>query len=189
MLKLSAIKVPLIIVINKVDASTQNEINKLVHAWKKKLNPHAVIPVSALEKFNTEKIVEALLQVIPEAPAYFPKDSLSDASQRFFVSEIIREKILLHYQQEIPYSTEVAIESFKEEASITKIAATIFVERDSQKGILIGSGGEDIKRIGTEARIDIEKFLGKKVFLELFVKVEKEWRKNEGKLRRFGYSL
>ena len=187
--KLSAIKVPLIIVINKVDASTQNEINKLVHAWKKKLNPHAVIPVSALEKFNTEKIVEALLQVIPEAPAYFPKDSLSDASQRFFVSEIIREKILLHYQQEIPYSTEVAIESFKEEASITKIAATIFVERDSQKGILIGSGGEDIKRIGTEARIDIEKFLGKKVFLELFVKVEKEWRKNEGKLRRFGYSL
>jgi GTPase len=187
--KLSAIKVPLIIVINKVDVSTQNEINKLVHAWKKKLNPLAVIPVSALEKFNTEKIIDAILQVIPEAPAYFPKDSLSDASQRFFVSEIIREKILLHYQQEIPYSTEVAIESFKEEANITKIAATIFVERDSQKGILIGSGGEDIKRIGTEARIDIEKFLGKKVFLELFVKVEKEWRKNEGKLRRFGYSL
>ena len=187
--RLSAIKSPLIIVLNKIDLSTQNEINKLVHGWKKKLNPLAVIPVSALKKFNTEKIIETILEIIPEAPAFFPKDSLSDASQRFFVSEIIREKIMLHYQQEIPYSSEVIIESFKDEEKIIRIAATIFVERDSQKGILIGKGGDDIKRIGTEARIDIEKFLGKKVFIELFVKVEKEWRKNEGKLRRFGYSL
>jgi GTPase len=186
--KLSAIKVPLIIVINKMDISSQDEINKLIHAWKKKVKPVAVIPVSALKDFNTEKIIEAILEIIPEAPAYFPKDSLSDANERFFVSEIIREKIMLHYQQEIPYSAEVSIDAFKDEEKILKIAATIFVERDSQKGILIGKGGEDIKRIGTEARGDIEKMFGKQVFLELFVKVEKEWRRNEGKLRRFGYS-
>ncbi len=186
--KLSVIKAPLIIVINKIDISSQDEINKLVHGWKKKLKPLAVIPVSALNKFNTEKIIETILELLPEAPPFFPKDSLSDANQRFFVSEMIREKIMLHYQQEIPYSSEVIVESFKEEKSIIRIAATIFVERDSQKGILIGKGGEDIRRIGTEARLDIEKFLGKKVFLELFVKVEKEWRRNENKLRRFGYS-
>ena len=184
--KLSAVKAPLIVVLNKIDLSTQDEINKLVHGWKKKLKPLAVIPVSALKKFNTEKIIEAIVELLPEAPPYFPKDSLSDANERFFVSEIIREKIMLHYQQEIPYSTEVIVEAFKDEEKIVKIAATIFVERDSQKGILIGKAGEDIKRIGVEARIDIEKFLGKKVFLELFVKVEKEWRKNENKLRRFG---
>ena len=187
--KLSAVKAPLIVILNKIDLSTQDEINKLVHGWKKKLKPLAVIPVSALKKFNTEKIIEAIVELLPEAPPYFPKDSLSDANERFFVSEIIREKIMLHYQQEIPYSTEVIVEAFKDEEKIVKIAATIFVERDSQKGILIGKAGEDIKRIGVEARIDIEKFLGKKVFLELFVKVEKEWRKNENKLRRFGYSL
>ncbi len=187
--KLSAIKAPLIVVLNKIDLSSTDEINKLVHGWKKKLKPLAVIPVSALKKFNTEKIIEAILELLPEAPPYFPKDSLSDANERFFVSEIIREKIMLHYQQEIPYSAEVMVEAFKEEEKIVKIAATVFVERDSQKGILIGKGGEDIKRIGIEARIDIEKLLGKKVFLELFVKVEKEWRKNENKLRRFGYSL
>ncbi len=187
--KLSAVKAPLIIILNKIDLSTQDEINKLVHGWKKKLKPLAVIPVSALKKFNTEKIIEAIVELLPEAPPYFPKDSLSDANERFFVSEIIREKIMLHYQQEIPYSTEVIVEAFKDEEKIVKIAATIYVERDSQKGILIGKAGEDIKRIGVEARIDIEKFLGKKVFLELFVKVEKEWRKNENKLRRFGYSL
>ena len=187
--KLSAVKAPLIIILNKIDLSSQDEINKLVHGWKKKLKPLAVIPVSALKKFNTEKIIEAIVELLPEAPPYFPKDSLSDANERFFVSEIIREKIMLHYQQEIPYSTEVIVETFKDEEKIVKIAATIYVERDSQKGILIGKAGEDIKRIGVEARIDIEKFLGKKVFLELFVKVEKEWRKNENKLRRFGYSL
>src|SRR6185436_4980297 len=137
----------------------------------------AVIPISAKNKFNIEKIIETILELLPEAPPFFPKDSLSDANQRFFVSEIIREKIMLHYQQEIPYSAEVNVESFKEEAKIIRIAATIFVERDSQKAILIGKGGDDIKRVGTEARIDIENFLEKKVFLELFVKVEKEWRR------------
>lgn len=187
--RLTAIKVPLVIVINKVDLSSQDEINKLVHGWKKKVNPAGIIPVSALQKFNVEKIVETILPFIPDAPAYFPKEQLSDANERFFVSEIIREKIFMHYQQEIPYSTEVGVEAFKEEGKLVKISAVIFVERDSQKGIIIGRGGEGIKRIGSEARKDIEKALGKKVFLELFVKVEKEWRKNENKLRRFGYSI
>lgn len=187
--KLSAIPVPVIVVINKIDLSSTEEINKLIHGWKKKLKPFAVIPVSALKKFNTEKIIETLLEILPEAPPFFPKDSLSDANQRFFVSEIIREKILLHYKQEIPYSVEVIVDSFKDEKKIIRIAATIYVERESQKGIIIGSKGDDIKRVGTEARADIERFLGKSVFLELFVKVEKEWRKNENKLKRFGYTL
>ncbi|MBP6532322.1 MAG: GTPase Era [Bacteroidia bacterium] len=186
--RLSAIKVPVVIVINKMDLSSTEEINKLVHGWKKKVNPHAIIPVSATLKFNVEKITEMLLTLLPEAPAYFPKDQLSDSNERFFISEIIREKIFMHYQQEIPYSTQVEVEAFKDEGKIARISAVIFVERDSQKGIIIGSKGEGIKRIGSEARRDIEKSLGKQVFLELFVKVEKEWRKNENKLRRFGYS-
>ena len=182
---LTQIKVPIVVVINKMDESSPDEINKLVHGWKKKLNPYAIIPISALKDFNVEQVRDSLLELIPEAPPYFPKENLSDSSERFFVSEIIREKIFLHYQQEIPYSAEVGIEEFK----IIRINAVIFVERDSQKGILIGKGGESIKRIGTEARKDIEKFLGKKVFLEIFVRVEKDWRKSENKLRRFGYSL
>ena len=186
--KLKAIEVPVIVVINKIDLSSQNEINKLIHGWKKKLAPKAIIPVSAAQNFNTEKIVEEILSLLPESPPFFSKDSLSDASERFFVSEIIREKIMLHYQQEIPYSAEVSIDSFNDEGKLIKIGATIFVERDSQKAILIGRSGLDIKRIGSEARADIERFVGKQVFLELFVKVEKEWRKNENKLRRFGYS-
>ncbi len=189
MQRLTAIKIPLIVVINKVDISSQDEINKLVHGWKKKLNPHAVIPVSAMTDFNTDKIKETILEILPEAPAFFPKDDLSDQTERFFVAEIIREKIFLNYEKEIPYSTEVGIEEFKEEKDIIRIRAIIFVERDSQKGIIIGNQGESIKRIGTQSRKDIESFLGKKVFLDLFVKVEKEWRKNEIKLKRFGYTL
>lgn len=187
--RLSAIKVPLLIVINKIDLSSTEEINKLVHGWKKKVNPHAIIPVSAMQNFNVEKITEMILTILPEGPAFFPKEQLSDLNERFFISEIIREKIFMHYQQEIPYSTEVGVESFKDEGKLVRISAVIFVERDSQKGIIIGRKGEGIKRIGSEARRDIEKSLGKQVFLELFVKVEKEWRKNENKLRRFGYSI
>ncbi len=186
---LTGIKVPIIVVLNKIDISTQNEINKLVHGWNKKVKPLAVIPISAAKDFNVDRIISNIIEILPEAPAYFPKDSLSDASERFFISEIIREKIMLHYQQEIPYSVQVSIDSFKEEPKLIKIAATIYVERDSQKAILIGSGGQDIKRVGVEARADIEKFVGRQVFLELFVKVEKEWRKSENKLKRFGYSL
>jgi GTP-binding protein Era len=187
--RLAAIKIPLIVVINKVDISSQDEINKLVHGWKKKLSPHAVIPVSAMTDFNTDKIKETILEILPEAPAFFPKDDLSDQTERFFVAEIIREKIFLNYEKEIPYSTEVGVEEFKEEKDIIRIRAIIFVERDSQKGIIIGNKGDSIKHVGTQARKDIESFLGKKVFLDLFVKVEKEWRKNEIKLKRFGYTL
>lgn len=186
--RLTAVKIPVIVVINKMDISSQDEINKLVHGWKKKLNPRAVIPVSAINDFNVDKIKEALLEIFPEAPAFFPKDDLSDQTERFFVAEMIREKIFLNYEKEIPYSTEVGIDTFTEEKGLIKIRAIIFVERDSQKGIIIGNKGEAIKRVGTQARKDIESFLGKKVFLELFVKVEKEWRKNEMQLRRFGYT-
>jgi GTP-binding protein Era len=185
--RIKAVKAPLIVVINKVDLSSPDEVNKLIHGWKKHLKPHTVIPVSAKENFNVRELQAELINLLPESPPYFSKEDLSDSSQRFFVSEIIREKIFLHYQEEIPYSSEVAIESFKDEGKLIRISAVIYVERDSQKAILIGRKGDSIKRIGMEARKDIEEFLGKQIFLELFVKVEKDWRKQENKLRRFGY--
>ena len=186
--RLKKIRVPLVVVINKVDQSGIDEINKLVHGWKKHLQPHAVIPASAINDFNTTVVRDTLLEVLPESPAFFPKDDVSDASLRFFTAEFIREKIFMHYRDEIPYASTVDIEAFKEGEAQVHISAVIYVERDSQKGILIGKKGSSIKRVGTEARHDIESFLGKKVFLELFVKVEKDWRKHENKLRRFGYS-
>jgi GTP-binding protein Era len=186
--QLKKIKVPVIVIVNKVDLSTQNEINKLIHGWKKAIKPHAVIPVSALNNFNTDKIVEALLEIMPESPPFFSKENLSDLTQRFFTAEMIREKIFLQYDKEIPYSTEVGIEEFKDEKTIVRIRAIIFVERSSQKGIIIGHKGEALKKVGTAARKDMEKFLGKKVFLELYVKVEEDWRKKENSLKRFGYS-
>lgn len=186
--QLKKIKVPVIVVINKVDLSTQNEINKLIHGWKKAIRPHAVIPVSALNGFHTDQIIEALLEIIPESPPFFSKENLSDLTQRFFTSEIIREKIFLQFEKEIPYSTEIGIEEFKDEKNLIRIRAIIFVERSSQKGIIIGHKGEALKKIGTAARKDMEKFLGKKVFLELYVKVEEDWRKKENALKRFGYS-
>jgi GTP-binding protein Era len=187
--RLKKIKIPVVVVINKVDQSGIDEINKLVHGWKKHLQPHAVIPASAINDFNTTVVRDTLLEVLPESPAFFPKDDVSDASLRFFTAEFIREKIFLHYRDEIPYASTVDIEAFKEGEAQVHISAVIYVERDSQKGILIGKKGSSIKRVGTEARHDIESFLGKKVFLELFVKVEKDWRKHENKLRRFGYTL
>ena len=162
--QLKKIKVPVIVVINKADLSSQNEINKLIHGWKKAIKPHAVIPVSALNNFNTDKIVEALLELLPESPPFFSKENLSDLTQRFFTAEIIREKIFLQFDKEIPYSVEVGIEEFKEDKSLIKIRAVIFVERSSQKGIIIGHKGEALKKVGTTARKDMEKFLGKKVF-------------------------
>ncbi|REJ85048.1 MAG: GTPase Era [Bacteroidetes bacterium] len=186
--KMKGISTPLIVIINKIDLSTENEVNKLLHGWKKHLSPHAVIPVSAKEKFNLQIILDSIVELIPESPPYFSKEHLSDATERFFVSEIIREKIFLNYQEEIPYSTEVSIEAFKDEGKLVRINAVISVERDSQKAIIIGRKGESIKKVGTEARKDIESFLGKKVFLETFVRVEKDWRKKENKLRNFGYS-
>lgn len=187
--RLKKISVPVIVIINKSDISSSDEINKLAHGWKKHLNPHAVIPVSALENFNTEKIAPALLEIIPESPAFFDKESVSDATMRFFASEIIREKIFLNYDKEIPYSTEVGIEDYKEEPTITRIKAVIYVERDSQKGIIIGKKGEALKRTGTMARKDLEAFTGQKIFLEIFVKVENDWRKTDLKLKRFGYEI
>jgi GTPase len=186
--RMQSIRVPIIIVINKADLSTTNEINKLTHGWKKAVNPYAIIPTSALTDFNLDKVLQTILELLPESPAYFDKGSLSDSSQRFFASEIIREKIFIHYEKEIPYSTEVGIEEFKDEKTIIRIRAIIYVERNSQKGIIIGQGGEGLKRVGTESRKDMEKLFGKKVFLEMFVKVEENWRKRENVLKRFGYA-
>jgi GTP-binding protein Era len=154
----------------------------------RKILPNAeMIPVSATKKFNCDYLLKRIIELIPEAPPYFPKDDITDKSQRFFISEIIREKIFFTYQKEIPYSTEVIIEEFDEEEKIIRIRAVIFVMRKSQMGILIGHGGKALKIVGTEARKDIEEFLGKKVFLEMVVKVEKDWRDDEKRLKRFGY--
>jgi len=184
---LRSIKVPLIIVINKADISSQEVIQKQADWLKENLKPMAIVPASALKKFNTAPLLELIKETLPESPPYFDKDELSDLNERFFVSEMIREQIFIHYKQEIPYSSEVAVDSFQEKNGILHISATIFVERDSQKAIIIGRMGESIKRVGTEARKQIQKFLGKKVHLVLLVKVEKDWRKDENLLKRFGY--
>lgn len=181
------LKAPVLVAINKVDLSGEDEIKKLVSGWKKKLNPKAVIPISAKENFNVEELKQMLVELMPEAPPFFPKEEVTDLPVRFFVAEIIREKIFRNYQQEIPYATEVKVINFKEEGALVKISAEIYVERKSQKGIIIGSKGEALKKTGTQARKDIEEFLGKKVFLEMFVRVEEDWRNHEKKLKRFGY--
>jgi len=181
------LKTPVIVAINKADLSGEDEIKKLVSGWKKKLNPKTVIPVSAKENFNIEELKRMLVELMPESPPFFPKDEVTDLPVRFFAAEIIREKIFRNYQQEIPYATEVKVINFKEEEALVRISAEIYVERKSQKGIIIGNKGEAIKKTGTLARIDIEAFLGKKVFLELYVRVEEDWRNHEKKLTRFGY--
>ncbi len=181
------LKTPVIVTINKADLSGEDEIKKLVSGWKKKLNPKAVIPVSAKENFNVEELKRMLVELLPEAPPFFPKEEVTDLPVRFFVAEIIREKIFRNYQQEIPYATEVKVINYKEEEGLIRISAEIYVERKSQKGIIIGSKGEALKKTATQARKDIEEFLGKKVFLEVFVRVEEDWRNHEKKLRRFGY--
>lgn len=187
--KLNIMKIPIIVVINKIDTLEQEQVNKLMDQWQELIPSADIAPVSALHKFNVEKVFNYIIEKLPESPAYFEKDKLTDKPMRFFVSEIIREKIFIHFRQEIPYSTHVVIESFKEFPQITKILATIYVERESQKPILIGNGGKAMKRVGIDARKDIEKFIGAKVYLELFVKVDKEWRNNPLKLKRFGYEM
>lgn len=180
---------PLLLIINKIDLIDQEKLEVLVDKWKE-LTPRAEIyPVSALEKFNVEPLFKRIKELLPESPAFFDKDQLTDKSERFFVTEIIREKILLNYEKEIPYSVEVEVEQFKEEGNLLRISAVIYAERDSQKGIIIGHGGKSLKKVGTEARKDLEAFFEKKVFLELFVKVEKDWRNKDNKLRSFGYRL
>ncbi|MBA7583658.1 GTPase Era [subsurface metagenome] len=179
--------IPVLLLINKIDLIENARIEKLVEDWHALLPNAEVLPVSALEKTNLALLFDKILSLLPEGPEYYPKNEFTDRSERFFISEIIREKIFLFYQKEIPYSVEVGIESYQEEAEIIRIRATIFVLRQSQKGILIGHRGKALKKVGTEARKDMEGFLNKKVFLELHVKVNKEWRNQKSKLKRFGY--
>ena len=180
--------IPVLLVINKVDLLKDNaELDNLVEQWKKRLPNAEIFPVSAKEHFNVDNLKARIVELLPLNPPFFGKDALTDKPARFFVTEIIREKLLLNYDKEIPYSTEVLVEKFEEKENSIHIMSVIYVERDSQKGIIIGKGGEKIKKVGMEARADIEKFFGKKVFLEMFVKVEKDWRNRENKLRAFGY--
>ncbi|MDE5662574.1 MAG: GTPase Era [Muribaculaceae bacterium] len=180
--------IPVLLVINKVDLLKNNEqLEVLVGDWKKRLPNAEIFPTSATEKFNVDNLKTRIVELLPVAPPYFGKDALTDKPARFFVTEIIREKLLQNYDKEIPYSTEVVVEKFDEKENSIHIMAVIYVERDSQKGIIIGKGGEKIKKVGIESRLDIEKFFDKKVFLEIFVKVEKDWRNRENKLKQFGY--
>ena len=179
--------IPVILIINKVDTSDQATVVQKIDYWQKQIPRAHVVPCSATEGFNVDKIFDLIMDLLPENPPYFPKDELTDRSMRFFVSEIVREKILLLYDKEIPYSCEVAVESYKEGTSLDKISAVIFVERESQKAILIGRQGQSIKRLGMEARKDIEEFTGKKCYLELRIKVLKDWRNSDIALRQFGY--
>lgn len=179
--------IPTIVVINKIDLSDPARLDALVEKWQAELPAARIVPVSAREQFNIEGLFRTILELLPEGPAYYPKDTLTDKTLRFFASEIIREKILRFYDKEIPYCCEIEIESYREEPTIDRIAATIYVARESQKGILIGHKGEKLKRVGQAAREDMEQFLGKKIFLQLFVKVSDDWRNNERLLRRFGY--
>jgi GTPase len=176
-----------IIAINKIDLTTQTELEKIVDLWNKAFPDSDIIPLSALKGFNLDVLLRSILDKLPEGSAYFPKDQLTDKFERFFASEIIREKILLNYQKEIPYSVEIEIESFIEEKKMTNIKAVIHVARDSQKGIIIGHKGQMLKKVGTEARMDMEDFFGKKIFLEMYVKVSKEWRNKPLMLKKFGY--
>jgi len=183
----NTLKIPILLAINKIDISSQEELENLVDIWKQLLPSAEIFPISALRKFNTDNLYKRIVELIPPSPPYFDKDALTDKPERFFVSEIIREKILLYYQKEIPYSTEVEIEEFKELPERVNIRAVIHVARDSQKGILIGHQGKALKKLGIEARKDIETFLAKKVYLEIFVKVSKDWRNDNRFLRNFGY--
>lgn len=185
--KLKKITAPVLIAINKIDLIDQLKLEALVEVLKTKFPLAEIYPISALRKFNIDSLYNRLVELLPESPPFYNKEDISDKPMKFFMAEIIREKILAYYQKEIPYCVEVVINSFKEEPKITKIQADIFVMRDSQKPIVIGEGGKAIKKLGTVARLDMEKFLNKKVFLELFVKVKKDWRDNDQNLKSFGY--
>ena len=180
-------QVPKIIVINKIDLTSQPELEKLVEIWNELAPDVPVMPVSAINRFNTDVLLREIISRLPEGPPYFPKDQLTDRWERFFVTEIIRGKIFENYQKEIPYSVQVEIESYSEEPDINRIGVVIYVARESQKGIIIGHRGSMLKRVGTGARKEIEEFIGKKVFLELYVKVAREWRDNPRMLKKFGY--
>lgn len=180
-------KVPILLLINKIDLADQEKLEQKVAYWKEKVPSAEVIPVSALEKFNVNYVFDRLLALLPESPPYYPKDELTDKPERFFISEIVREKILMYYKKEIPYSVEVVVDSFKEEDTIIKVRAEIIVERESQKGILIGHMGKALKKVGVESRKDMETFFGKQIFIELVVKVVKDWRSSDAQLKKYGY--
>ncbi|MBQ2019854.1 MAG: GTPase Era, partial [Rikenellaceae bacterium] len=185
--KVAQSDIPTIVVINKIDLTTPEALEALVEQWHERMPSARIVPVSAKENFNVGGLFDLILSMLPESEPYYPKDTLTDKTLRFFASEIIREKIFLNYDKEVPYSVEIAIEEYREEPKIDRISATIYVTRDSQKGIIIGHKGEKLKRVGMQAREDLERFLDKKVFLQLFVKVNDDWRNNDRQLRRFGY--
>ncbi|MDD2797980.1 MAG: GTPase Era [Bacteroidales bacterium] len=185
--RVRALEIPVLLLINKIDTTDPKALDGLAQQWLELLPKAELIPISAKEKFNTDYLLKRIQELLPESEPFFDKDALTDRPTRFFVTEIIREKILEHYDKEIPYSVEVLVEQYKESEKQVNISAVIYVERDSQKGIIIGKGGLALKRVGTESRKDIEQFLDKKVFLELYVKVEKDWRSKERALRNFGY--
>ncbi|MEN9918219.1 MAG: hypothetical protein RL662_655 [Bacteroidota bacterium] len=187
--KVQKVEAPVLLLINKIDQTNQRDLEALVERWRVLLPKAEIYPISALNKFNVDTVKRRIIELIPESPPYFEKDALTDRPARFFVTEMIREKIFLYYQQEIPYSVEVVVEEFKDEREIINIRALIIVERDSQKGILIGNKGLALKKVGAMARKDMERFFEKKIFLQMFVKVEKDWRSRDNLLRSYGYRL
>ena len=187
--KVSRMNVPVLLLINKIDLSDQDSLASLVEEWHQTLPAAEIIPISAVNRFNVDVVLRRVRELLPDSPPYFEKDQWTDKPARFFVTEIIREKILLYYDKEIPYSVEVVVQQFKEDARSIRINAVIYVERDSQKGIIIGKQGRALKKVATEARRSLEKFFGKSIFLETFVKVDKDWRNSERALRSFGYNL
>ena len=185
--KIKSSSIPVVVLINKIDLSNQEELESQVSEWSKKLPNAEIFPISALKEFQVDNLLQRLIELLPESPPYFPKDQLTDKPERFFVNEIIREKILINYNKEIPYSVEILTEEFKEDQKIIRIRSVIMVERNSQKGIIIGHKGSALKKIGIESRKDLETFFGKQIYIELFVKVNKNWRSNQNQLKRFGY--
>ncbi len=185
--KLQKTKTPILLLINKIDISGQEKVEEKIKEWHQKLPKAEILAISAIQRFNLDKIMNRIIELLPAGEAFYDKNEFTDKPERFFVSEIIREKILLSYRKEIPYSVEVVVNSFKDEPEIIRMQADILVERDSQKGIIIGDKGAALKKVGTAARKEMEDFFGKKVFLELFVKVDKDWRNNERRLENFGY--
>ena len=186
--KIAHSEVPVLLLLNKIDKSNQEQLEEQVKYWSEKVPTAEIHPISALEGFNVSEVFNRIIELLPESPAFYPKDTLTDKPERFFVNEIIREKILIHYKKEIPYSVEIETSEFFEEDDIIRMRSVIMVERETQKGIIIGHKGSALKRVGVEARKDLEKFFGKQVHLELYVKVNKNWRSDSRQLRRFGYN-
>ncbi|MFH6768863.1 GTPase Era [Gaetbulibacter aquiaggeris] len=186
--KITNSKIPVLLLLNKIDKSNQEQLETQVQLWSEKVPNAEIFPISALEGFNIKEVFNRIIELLPESPAFYPKDQLTDKPERFFINETIREKILMHYKKEIPYAVEVDTEEFFEEENIIRVRSVIMVERETQKGIIIGHKGTALKRVGVEARKDLEKFFGKQIHIELYVKVNKNWRSNVNQLKRFGYN-